>query len=285
MKLTPAQLRIIEAPQEGKTFLEGVAGCGKTTVGVERLLYLMAQGAPASSILLLTPQRTLAKPYLEALQTPGVSAGGQVAIMTMGGLARRMVDLFWPVIAEQAGFAHPNLPPTFLTLETAQYYMAQIVSPLLQQGLFDSVVIDPNRLFSQIIDNLNKAAVVGFPYNEIGERLIAAWNGEPEQARVYEDAQECANRFRTLCLENNLLDFSLQMEVFSHGLWGLPTCREYLKQSYRHLLVDNVEEDTPIAHDLLSEWLPDFKSVLLIYDSDGGYRRFLGADPEWRINL
>jgi hypothetical protein len=29
-----------------------------------------------------------------------------------------------------------------------------------------------------------------------------------------------------------------------------------------------------------SEWLPDFRSALLIYDEGGGYRRFLGADPE-----
>lgn len=285
IKLTPDQLSIIEAPQEDKIFLEGAAGCGKTSVGVERLLYLLAQGTPASSILLLTPQRTLAKPYLQALQTPGVSAGGQVSVMTLGGLARRMVDLFWPMIAEQAGFTHPDSPPTFLTLETAQYYMAHIVSPLLQQGLFDSVVIDPNRLFSQIIDNLNKAAVVGFPYDEIGVRLKSAWNGEPEQAHIYEDAQECATRFRKFCLEHNLLDFSLQIEIFSRFLWHLPVCQNYLQRTFHHLLVDNIEEDTPVAHDLLRQWLPKFKSALVIYDSDGGYRRFLGADPESAYTL
>lgn len=285
IKLTPDQLQIIESAPKGKIFLEGAAGCGKTTVGVERLLYLMAHGIPAGSILLLIPQRTMAKPYLDALQIPGVSAGGQVAVLTMGGLARRMVDLFWPIIAEHTGFAHPDLPPTFLTLETAQYYMAQIVSPLLQQGLFDSVVIDPNRLYSQILDNLNKAAVVGFPYEEIGERLKGAWNGEPQQAHVYEDAQTCANRFRAFCLEHNLLDFSLQMEVFCGSLWRLSQCQDYLKKTYHHLLVDNIEEDTPVAHDLLCEWLPDFKSALLIYDVDGGYRRFLGADPESAYSL
>ncbi|MBN1536098.1 MAG: hypothetical protein JW908_05150 [Anaerolineales bacterium] len=285
MKLTPDQLHIIEISPGEKIFLEGAAGCGKTTVGVEWLLFLMAQGVPASSILLLVPQRTMAKPYLEAMQIPGVSAGGFVAAMTMGGMARRMVDLFWPLVADQAGFARPDLPPTFLTLETAQYYMAQIVTPLLSQGLLDSVVIDPNRLFSQIIDNLNKAAVVGFPYQEIGERLKGAWNGEPEQAHIYEDAQQCANHFRSFCLEHNLLDFSLQMEVFTRRLWHLPPCRDFLNHTYRHLLAENIEEDTPVAHDLLREWMPEFESALLIYDTDGGYRRFLGADPQSAYSL
>ena len=194
MNLTPEQISIIESPQDARLFLEGPVGCGKTTVGVERILHLMTQGAPGSSILLMLPQRTLAGPYYQALNTPGVVAGGMVDVVTLGGLARRMVDLFWPLAAEKAGFAHPEQPPTFLTLETAQYFMAHLVRPLLQQGYFDSVVIDRNRLLSQILDNLNKSALVGFPHSEIGARLKAAWAGDPGQARIYEDAQVCANQ-------------------------------------------------------------------------------------------
>jgi hypothetical protein len=59
----------------------------------------------------------------------------------------------------------------------------------------------------------------------------------------------------------------------------LPACRDYLVGRYVHLIADNVEEDTPVAHDLLAEWLPLCRSALVIYDSDAGYRRFLGADP------
>lgn len=277
--LSPAQLALVERPLDAKIFLEGPAGSGKTTTGVERLLHLMAAGVPGDSILLLVPQRTLGRPYTTALRTPGVVAGGTVSLLTVGGLAQRMVELFWPLVAEEAGFAWPDQPPTFLTLETAQYYMAHLVKPLLEEGLFDSVTIDRNRLYSQIIDNLNKAAVVGFPHSEIGRRLKAAWVGEPGQARVYEDAQTCADRFREYCLAHNLLDFSLQMEVFWRHLWPAPLCQEYL-EDYRHLIVDNLEEDTPVAHDLIGEMLPEFDSALLIYDQDAGYRRFLGADPQ-----
>jgi hypothetical protein len=51
------------------------------------------------------------------------------------------------------------------------------------------------------------------------------------------------------------------------------------------LIFDNLEETTPIEHDLIREWLPDFESALLIYDSDGGYRYFLGADPTSAYSL
>ena len=327
--LSDPQLALVQRPVERKVFLEGPAGTGKTTAAVERMIHLLEAGVAARSILVIVPQRTLATPYYQGARSPtlrraSVRPGGQVTIFTVGGLAQRMVDLFWPLIAGEAGFAHPDQPPTFLTLETAQYYMARLVRPLLDQGYFESVVIDRNRLYSQIIDNLNKSAVVGFPYTEIGQRLKAAWEGERSQARIYDEAQVCATRFREYCLAHNLLDFSLQLQVFVDHLWcsgpeppdhacaavlsgdddgppagrgdgaapsasvgsGSPSqgagslCRDYLIETYTHLIVDNVEEDTPVAHDLLRDWLSHCRSALLVCDHQAGYRRFLGADPE-----
>ncbi len=274
------QRQIVESSLDLKLFVSGPAGTGKTTAGVERMRYLLAQGVPGESILMLTPQRTLQEPYLDLLYSPERAAGGEVTSATMGGLARRMVDLFWPIAAEAAGFATPSQPPIFLSLETAQYYMAHIVRPLLDEGYFESVTIDRNRLYSQIIDNLNKAAVIGFAHTEIASRLNSAYFGDPAQRRVYADAQDCANRFREYCLQHNLLDFSLQMEVFANLLWNLPQVRHYLTRTYRHLIYDNVEEDNARAHDIIRDWLPEFDSALLLFDPSGGFRYFLGADIE-----
>ncbi len=273
------QRSVVQSPIQGNIFLEGPAGTGKSTAGIERMLYLMNSGIPGSSILILVPQRTLGMIYLEAMNSPGVTAGGIPTLVTIGGLAQRMIDLFWPIMAEAAGFSRPEVPPTFLTLETAQYFMAKLVKPLLDDGLFGSVTILRNRLYSQIIDNLNKAAIVGFSYLEIGDRLKSAWSGESGQSRVYDDAQHCATLFRKFCLSNNLLDFSLQIEVFCTMFWKSDICKEYLIKTYRHLIIDNVEEDVPVTHDLLTEWLPTSETALLLYDTNAGYRRFLGADP------
>ena len=272
------QRQVIESPRDIRLFVSGRAGTGKTTVGVERMRYLLAQGVSADTILMLTPQRTMQEPYLDLLYSPERQAGGEVTSATIGGLAQRMCDLFWPIAAEAAGFKNPDQPPVFLTLETAQYYMAFLVRPLLEQGYFQSLTIDRNRLYSQILDNLNKAAVVGFPYTEIGSRMDAAWFGDPVQRRIYLDAQDCATLFRQYCLDHNLLDFSLQLEIFSSMLWPQVQVQDYLKRTYRHLIYDNVEEDGARSHDIIGEWLTDFDSALLLYDNDAGYRYFLGGD-------
>jgi superfamily I DNA/RNA helicase len=278
--LSLAQRQIIESPLDSKLFVSGPMGTGKTTAGVERMRYLLEQGVPGESILMLAAQRTVQEPYLDLLLSPERIAGGEVTSTTIGGgLARRVCDLFWPIAAEAAGFAHPDQPPVFLSLETSQYYMAHIVRPLLDEGYFESVTMDRNRLYSQILDNLNKAAIVGFHYTEIASRLDAAYFGDPAQRRVYQDAQDCAIRFREYCLQNNLLDFSLQLEIFSNILWPLDIVHDYLTRTYRHLIYDNVEEDSPRAHDLIRAWLPELESALLIYDEGGGYRHFLGSDP------
>ncbi len=280
ISLSLIQRQIIEAPLDSKIFVSGPAGTGKTTAGVERMRYLLSQGVPGESILMLAAQRSVQEPYLDLIYSPERSAGGEVTSATLGGgLARRVCDLFWPVAAEAAGFAHPDQPPVFLSLETSQYYMAHIVRPLLDEGYFESVTMDRNRMYSQILDNLNKAAIVGFHYIEIASRLDAAYFGDPAQRRVYADAQDCAVRFREYCLQNNLVDFSLQLEIFSNILWPLDIVQDYLTRTYRHLIYDNVEEDSPRAHDILRAWLPEFDSALLIYDEGGGYRHFLGSDP------
>jgi len=282
--LTKEQRSLVERPiGDGSLFLEGPAGVGKTTVAVARLQHMLMKGVPAADVLVLAPQRTLLRPYQRVLRSADLPPGGTVETATVGGLARRMVDRFWPLVAERAGFAHPERPPIFLTLETAQYYMARIVAPLIQDGHFDQVAIDHNRLLSQILDNLNKAALTGLDYTQIGARLRHAWAGSSAHAAVYDHAQACANEFRAQCLANNLLDFSLQIDVFVKHLLTLPwpPGEGFMKRfsQYSHVIVDNVEEDTPVAHDLLREWLPSCDSALIVLDHDAGYRVFLGADP------
>ncbi|MFQ5612408.1 MAG: hypothetical protein ACE5H9_09770 [Anaerolineae bacterium] len=269
-----------------KTFLSGPAGAGKTTRATEHLRRLVAAGVPAHEILVLLPQQTLAAPYQAVRQDPGLPGAGGFNILTFNGLALRTIDLFWPHIARPAGFAHPDRQPVFLTIETAQYYIARVIEPLLAEGYFDPnvvpVAISLPRLMTQILDNLNKAALIGLPHTEVGARLASSLAdlGEPAARVAYSHAQACANAFREYCLGHNLLDFSLRMAVFRDFVWANAEARAYLVQRYRHLIVDNVEEDTPLAHAVLAGWIPQAGSALILYDEEAGYRTFLGAN--WR---
>jgi len=279
--LTAAQFELASAPLECKIWLEGIAGSGKTSVGVARVLSLLGRGVPAESVLIFVPQRSMARPYIAALRGWTAHRGGQVSVQTIGSLSLQMVETFWFLVAGHAGFKHPRDLPNFLSLELVQYFMARAIEPIIdQRDYFNSVRIERPRLYSQIVDNMNKAALVGFPISEIAFRLKAALASGVEQAHIFDDAQTCALAFRKYCLDHNLLDFSLQLEVFRDHVWAAPPARAYLRGRCKHLIVDGVEEDNPASHFLIHELLQSCESALIIYDRDAGFRRFLGADPD-----
>jgi len=280
MNLLKAQRDVAKDNFDKKIFLDGIAGTGKTTAGIERVKQLIRDGVPADSILVIVPQAGLALPYVDALKRSRVETGGDIQTTTLGKLAFQTVDLFFPLIAGDVEKDKPVQRPHFLSLELVQYYMTRFVEPEIErQDFFNSLTISRNRLYTQIVDNLNKSALVGFPSDKLAEKLKSAWRGEVEQKHIYDDAQESANLFRELCYQHVMLDFSLQLELFRE-LWGNhQTVRDYYIKQYRHLIVDNIEEDAPATHDLLHDWIPHCDSALIIYDSEAGYRRFLGADP------
>ncbi|HMV86035.1 MAG TPA: AAA family ATPase [Blastocatellia bacterium] len=279
VRLTQKQEEIIAAPLGSKLFLSGAAGTGKTTTGVRRLRQLIDAGVPAHSILVLVPQRRLALPYYNEIRNPRRKAGAEATVATLGSLSHQTVNLFWPLIAGKLSQNEPYRRPAFLSSELIQYLMFKLLEPQIERNdYFNSVTITRPRLFGQLADNLNKSALVGFSHTTLAQRLKTALPGDAEQAHIYDDAQACANLFRDYCLEHRLLDFSLQVALFIEYLWKHSVPRAYLTQRYKHVIADNIEEDTPVTHQLLRDWLPGCQSVLLIYDEAAGYRRFLGAD-------
>ncbi len=286
-QLSPEQEALIQAPLgEGETyFLSGSAGAGKSTVLAARLAHLLDRGIPAYSILVLLPDRAARERLRQTLQ--GIPRGphGDVSLHTYYSLAQRMVALFWPLVARPAGFAHPERPPVFLTYELAQHHLRRIIEPLLEQGYFEGLHLHPQRLVSQLLDNLNKAALNGYPIEQIVLRLSATWGGPPERLLAFQQVQECIVRFRHTCLERGLLDLSLVLLCFQHYLLDTPPFWAYFRERYRHLMVDNLEENVPIAHDFVARLLPHCDSALLVYDEGGGYRTLLGADPEGAVSL
>lgn len=284
--LTPEQEALARAPvrEAPACFLSGPAGAGKSTVLAARLAYLVEQGVPAYAILALVPDRPAREQLHRALQGAISGPYGDPSLHTYYSLAQRMVALFWPLVARPAGFAHPERPPIFLTYELAQHHLQRIVAPLLEQGYFEGLHLHPQRLISQLLDNLNKAALNGYPLEQVVLRLTSTWSGPPERLVAFGQAQECVARFRHDCLERGLLDLSLTLEAFQR-LLDTPPFWGYFSERYQHLLADNVEENAPVACDFIARLLPHCQSALLVYDTDGGYRTLLGADPQGALAL
>ena len=268
-------------------FLEGPAGAGKTTRGIAQIRSLVESGVSPSTILLLTPHRSYAVQYRGALDQQTWHALGKA---TIGGLARRYVALFWPEILPHSIYPFEgSLEPTFLTYEAAQFWMARIVSPLVEQGYFVDLKLARHRLYSQLLDNLNKLAVNDISIDDLGIYLQAATpSAEPASGRV-EEISSAVESYRQFCAKHNLVDFSLYMELFQVLMREVEVAQSYLHGQYRYIIYDNCEEDVPVAHDFVSNWIKhpksELDSVLIIYDRDAGFRKFLAANPQSAYHL
>lgn len=272
------QNKLIECPLQSRIWLEGPAGTGKTSAAafwianrIERL--------SDHRFLLFTPQRTLLGPYQQLQKVLPFDQQERLELRTFGSFIRQMLSLFWPELMPLAGFNRPHAEPTFLAVDSAQYQMGLLVNPLLASGHFETVRLAPNRLYAQLLDNLNKSALVGFSHEEIGMRLKSAWSGSPSQIKVYDDVQTAINLFRNKCLEDGLLDLSLQVELFTQVLSKLSCFQDWFKRRYQVLVYDNCEEDPPVYHDLMLSWLEHSQNALMVFDTEAGFRSFLGADP------
>ncbi len=142
VQLSEQQRALVDLPADRRIFVEGIAGTGKTTAAVARLERLLRAGVPArrhpAGAAPAHPRRALRSPAPQGEHACG--RGGHV--VTVGGLGQRMIELYWPLVAARPGFAQPDRPPVFLTLETAQYFMARVVRPMLEAR---RVRLDPRR--------------------------------------------------------------------------------------------------------------------------------------------
>lgn len=275
--LTAVQEAAITADQT--SFWLGEAGSGKTTAMQGRLLHLLRSSEPAYTLLVLVAELSHQAEYLDAMHQSGLGPYADLQIITYNRLAQEMVTLFWPLVARPAGFTRPFQPPTVLSYDLAQLLMWYTVTPLLEAGAFADLRLRPQQIVSQLLDTLNRAALNGLSLEEAIARQINTWTGEPDRIRHLHDAETAVHHFRHTCLENSLLDLSLVVQVFDTQLVQHPEFHRYFEERFRHLLIDNVEEQTPAGQNFIANLMRFSQTTAIAYDAGGGYKRFMAADP------
>lgn len=273
--LTDQQKELVTEPENARIFLSGIAGSGKTTAVALRILYIMDHTAAWPTIMVLTPDQSTMKPYQSLISKEGL----RPRVSSFYAFAKRSVTLFWPMIAEKAGFGKPDKSPIFLTIESAQILMAKLIKPKIENGFFNALRYTPSRIYNQILVSLNKCASAEIPYNDYTQLMKESWSGDSGLLSVFDQAQESGLLFLEICRQYNLLNYSVLLETFIQNLLPLALFQEWLRNQQIHFVFDNAEEEVPAAHHFARALIPLTRSAMIITDSNGGFRNFMGADP------
>ena len=275
MIFTQEQKAVIEAGPAERIWFSGKAGCGKTTAAAARVCRLLENTDTWPQVLVLTPGRNYSEPYWELLSKDGL----RPSVTSYNSFVQNCLKLFWPLIADKTEFGRKKNYPMFLTIEAAQIIMAKLIEPKLDAGYFSGLTASRSRVFNQVMLAMHKCAAAMIPFESYADIMKESWGGDGALYPVFDQTQECGRLFRDTCLRNNLLDYSLQLEVFNRHLLPHPVFRNWMSEQKYHLVFDNLEEEVPAAHHFVRELSETFSSLLLISDKDGGYRGFLGCDP------
>ena len=293
LELSAEQNAFVSA-ESGLIVATGPAGTGKTTALQQRILHLLEKGVSAYSLLVLVNDPTQRDPFRQLLRHTG-KAHAQIEVAHYSQLAKEMVTLFWPLIVQadrQSNSAEPEQftahhPPTFLGYDLAQLMMWRVAQQFLVQGSFANVRRRPQQIVSQLLDTLNRAALNRLQIEEATQKQLEAWQGDTQQKQNLEAARDIARLFRAQCKQKNLLDLSLTVEMFDRHFVHNEALFPYFIQRYRHILVDNVEEQTPAGQAFIKAWINhsgkarnQAVSAAVVVDEEGGYKRFLAANPQ-----
>lgn len=273
---TPGQRAALDA--DSSTLLVGPAGSGKSWLLQQSLVKKIVSGHHGIRMLVLVAEQEHREAFESAAQQTLRPYAG-LKITTFSNLVRDMVDLFWPSIVGSAEFVDPATQPTFLSYDLAQLLMWRILAPMLAKGAFTGLKLRPQQIVSQLLDILNRSALNGLSLEEAKARQIASWMGKKEYLSYFEDAAVAVKDFRQYCLAHNLLDLSLVHQVFDLHLLPRPEFRQYLHRNCQHLIVDNVEEFPLVGHRFIKVVMDQVASCVLAIDTNGGFKRFLAADP------
>lgn len=262
-------------------FAIGRPGTGKTTAGCDLLGRMLEAQQPWKRTLVLTPVASAGDAYRRVM----TSQGRKAWVTTFNGFIQHNLNLFWPVIAGEAGFPREAGSPLFLNIETAQVVLQSVVAPYWESGALNVLRWAPSRFLNQAAMAMHKMAAIGLPFDRYAERMRSSWTGDDALKPVFDLVQRIGLTFKQICREDNMLDFALQLEIYHHVLAPNPVYQNWLKSQFQFIIHDNIEEDIPLAHEFIQRVRNTVDGSLVIYDSLGGFRSFMGGDPESALQL
>jgi hypothetical protein len=260
-----------------KKVYAGLPRSGKTTKLINEYRNIVEGGARTENILALVMSLPQSRRWRRSLD---LTVTGSIQIFTFWGFAQREILRFWHLVLPRLRDGDRVLQPTFLNAESAHYLMTVLVNEARDGGLFGAIVATSSRIALQVLNNLNQAAINGIDLEEAFRRLLVTCNGDERKMSTVNDALKVARSFRQQCLDSRCLDYSLSVNVYCKYLLTEPHYQEITRNTYRHLIVDNLEEAVPAQFDLITALLGSVENACFSYDPSGGHTRSFGADPE-----
>lgn len=254
--------------------ISGGPGAGKSGLLVDSVRQVIASGIPGDRVLVLTPDRRVARQLGSRLNEPGSGITGRVPVMSYHSFMQELIRRWWPLVMRELDIN--AAAPEFLPFNLAQF--ACLHTYRQQPGNLQQLTIREQRLIVQVLSTMNLAAANQLTLDE-GWARVAAGLGLTAGDPIIQDALALTNRFRQQCIAAGVMPVDIQMDAAGQLLADARVRAELLER-YDMIAIDDLDEFVPLLARECTSLAAEADRSAVTFCPDGGLRWMLGASVE-----
>lgn len=241
------------------------AGTGKTRAITYRLAYGIAQGAFAqNSVLAVTFTQRAAREMQERLRGLGVPS---IQARTFHAAALRQLRYFWPYVVGG------DVP------EIAKYKVSLLVAACQRLG------IGADRLLLRDLAAEVEWAKVSMLSPEAYLARVQAENRALPGDLDGQTLADLLKVYEGVKTEAGQIDFEDVLLLLIGIMEDNPQIARQIRNQYRHFVVDEFQDVSPLQYHLLNQWLGGRHDICVVGDVAQTIYSFTGATPKYLLNF
>jgi DNA helicase II / ATP-dependent DNA helicase PcrA len=262
--LDPDQRAVVLAPRGPVCVLAG-AGTGKTRALTHRIAYGVHAGQTKPGQVLAVSFTTRSAGELRTrLRTLGVDG---VQTRTFHSAALRQLRYFWPKVV---GGEPPQVSPSKVAL--------------LAQAATRCRLTADRTLLRDLAAEVEWAKVTQTPPDDYPAAAAAAGRLTPGGLTAEQFAHVYA-AYETVKRDAGRIDFEDVLLLTAAMLADHAPMRDDVRAQYRHFLVDEFQDVSPLQHRLLDLWRGDGDDLMVVGDASQTIYSFTGATPSFLLDF
>ncbi|MBU3186237.1 hypothetical protein [Clostridium estertheticum] len=281
MNYTEAQDKLNEDKFSHKCILvKGDSASGKTTLAISKYKHLIEnEKVKSSNILCLFMNK-----YQNITWTKEMifNTSGEIRKSSYFGFIRRELSLYWPYVVENCTEIKINiLKPEFASFDATNYAMKALVEHFRKaKGYFQDITSTSSKIASDLISNINNAALSLVPFDEIGTRLYNSLEVNDFLIKeTYNQLDEVTMYYISKLLRNGVVDYGLSFYLYNNYL--LNDSRYNSINNIKYLIVDDIDESSPAEQELIFKIINNVDRAYLFYNPKGGLCSYYGANSDY----
>lgn len=260
-----ARQREVATAVHGPVCVRAGAGTGKTRAITYRIAYAVKTGAhDPQHILAVTFTARAAGEMRSRLQDLGV---GQVQARTFHSAALRQLRYFWPQVI---GGPVPEIK------EMKRGLVSQAAAQLGMET--DPVTI---RDLQSEVEWAKVSLIAASNYT----KRAAESNRDPVGDYSYQEVAQLISAYEEVKSDRGVIDFEDVILILIGILVQRPDILREVRAQYRHFVVDEYQDVSPMQHRLLQLWLGDRRDLCVVGDVAQTIYSFVGAKANYLVDF